>query len=74
MIRGVVDYHADLVGRDVREDELPLHQIVTGHGATRNVGPRRAGPVLHIEVSDSVSAERRMSFTVLPLLKSFFNV
>src|ERR1700704_5176200 len=58
MVGRVVYNNPDLVGRNVGEDELPLRQSVSSHSAARNIGPRRASPVLHIEARVAITGGR----------------
>src|SRR6476620_1511059 len=57
VIRRVVHHNADLVGSDVREDELAFHQIISSHSSAWHVHKSAAVPVLHIEVRNAVTGE-----------------
>src|SRR5207245_2861186 len=54
----IVDYYPNLTRRDRAERELAPHLIIARNAAAGYRRPGRAVPVLHVEGSDAVVAER----------------
>src|SRR5262245_974223 len=52
-----IDDHANAIGRHGGEAKARPDVIIAGDTAAGHVNPRRAGPVLHVEVDDAVVRE-----------------